>query len=139
VVFHTEGYGGRKVREGVRIQTNDPNRPWLGVVVTGMVEKFAEIIPERIKLAGPANQKLFAEVEIIPRQDYPFTIREVKALSGRFFTYKTEERNINNQKRYIILVENTRTERGRYADTLVVQTDSTIRPEIKIHVIGTLN
>jgi hypothetical protein len=59
VKFNTAGYGGKKIRESVRIQTNDPNRPWLGVVVTGMVEKFAEIRPERITLSGSAGQAAF--------------------------------------------------------------------------------
>ena len=82
----------------MRIQTNDPNRPWLGVVVTGMVEKFAEIKPERITLAGLTGQQLFSEVEIIPKKEYPFTIRELKAASGQFIKYKMEEKNTDTYK-----------------------------------------
>jgi len=36
-------------------------------------------------------------------------------------------------------VENTRTERGRYVDTIFAHTDSSIRPKIAIHVIGMIN
>jgi hypothetical protein len=104
-----------------------------------MVEKFAEINPERITLIGLANQKLFAEVEIIPRKEYPFTIRGFNAVSGRFFTYKMEKRNTDKQARYIIRLENTRNEKGRYADTIFVHTDSSIRPKITIPVIGMIN
>jgi hypothetical protein len=109
------------------------------VAVTGMVEKFAEIKPERITLIGPGSQKLFTEVEIIPRKEYPFVIRELNAVSGRFFTYKMEKRNTGKQNSYIIRVENTRTERGRYADTIFVHTDNPIRPKITIPVIGMIN
>ncbi len=104
-----------------------------------MVEKFAEIKPERITLIGPGSQKLFTEVEIIPRKEYPFAIREMKAVSGRFFTYKMEKRNNGKQNSYIIRVENTRTEKGRYADTIFVHTDSPVRPKITIPVIGMIN
>lgn len=100
------------------------------------MEKFAEIRPERISLSGSAAQPLFAEVEVIPRKDHPFSIRKVKAKSGEFIKYETNEKNVDGQKRYIIRVENTRAQAGRYVDTLLIQTDSTIRPTIPIYVIG---
>jgi hypothetical protein len=109
------------------------------VAVTGMVEKFAEITPERITLTGLTGQSLFVEVEIIPRKEYPFVIRNLNAASGRFFTYKMEEKNTGKQNSYIIRVENTRTEKGRYADIIFVHTDSPVRPKITIPVIGMIN
>jgi hypothetical protein len=136
VKFNTAGYGGRKIRESVRIQTNDPNRQWLGVAITGMVEKFVEIRPERIILSGPGGQPLFAEVEIIPRKEYPFTIREVEVASGQFIKYEMNKIYAEEQNRYMIRVENTRVEKGRYVDSLNVRTDSDIRPKIHIHIIG---
>jgi hypothetical protein len=136
VNFDTGGYGGQKVRESVRIQTNDPNMPWHQVAVTGMVEKFAQIQPERVRLAGPAGQPLFVEVEIIPRKDLPFTISQIKAKSGDFITYQLIERCTDGYDRCVLRVENTRKEKGRYLDALFLSTTSELRPTIVIYVSG---
>lgn len=132
----TGGDGGRKIRESVRIRTNDPNRPWLEVAVTGMVEKFAEIRPERVRLAGPADQPLFAEVEIVPRKDLPFTIEGVKAKKGDFIKYEWIKRCSDGHDRCVLRVENTRREKGRYVDALNISTSSALRPTIPIYVTG---
>lgn len=104
--------------------------------MTGVVEKFADIRPERVRLSGAAGQPLFVEVEIIPRKEYPFTIRKVQVRSGQFIKYEVEERSVDGQNRYVIRVENTRDEQGRYVDTLFVHTDSSFRPNIPIHITG---
>ena len=77
--------------ESVRIKTNDPNRPWIEVAVTGIVEKFAEIRPERVRLFG-RGMPLAVEVEIFPRKDFPFTIGQIKAKSGKFIRFELTER-----------------------------------------------
>lgn len=136
VNLNTEGYGGGRIRESVRIQTNDPNRPWIEIAVTGMVEKFAEIRPERVRLVGPAGSPLVAEVEIIPRKDLPFSIGEVKAKNGTFIKYELIERCTEGKNRCVIRVKNTRTEKGFYADALYIRTDSKLRPTIPIFVTG---
>lgn len=120
----------------MRIRTNDPNRPWIEVSLTGMVEKFAEIRPERVQFAGAAGKPLFAEVEIIPRADLPFIIGEIKAKSGKFIKYELTQRCADGNNRCVIRVENTRREKGRYIDTLHVLTDSKIRPYIPIYITG---
>ncbi len=66
----------------------------------------------------------------------PFSIRKVKARSGEFIRYETNEKNVDGQNRYIIRVENMRAEAGRYVDTLLVLTDSTVRPTIPVYVLG---
>lgn len=106
------------------------------MAVTGMVEKFAEIRPERVRLAGPAGSPLVAEVEIIPRKDLPFSIGEVKAKNGTFIKYELTERCTEGKNRCVIRVENTRSEKGFYADALYIRTDSKIRPMIPINITG---
>ena len=132
----TGGDGGCKIRESVRIQTNDPNRPWLQVAVTGMVEKFAEIRPERVRLTGSADQPLFAEVEIVPRKDLPFTIERVKAKSGEFIKFDWIKRCTEGHDRCVLRVENTRKDKGRYVDVLSLSTTSKLRPVIPIYITG---
>ncbi len=120
----------------MRIKTNDPNRPWLGVAVTGMVEKFAEIRPERVRLAGPAGTPLETEVEIVHREDFPFSVTEIKPKNGKFITYEKTEHRSDGKTRSIIKVKNTRMEKGRYFDVLYLLTDSDIRPTIPIYITG---
>ena len=136
VEFNTSGFGGRKVRESVRIQTNDPDRPWLDAALTGIVEKFVDIRPARMSLEGSADQSVFAEVEIIPRKEYPFTLGEIKAKNGSFFKFALTQRCADGFDRCIIRAENIRTEKGRYVDILYINTSSKLRPVIPIYVTG---
>ena len=39
---------------------------------------------------------------------------------------------------YVLTVENLKKTKGRYVDTIKFKTDSKIRPEIKIYVIGNI-
>jgi hypothetical protein len=106
------------------------------MVLTGRVEKFAEIQPPRVRIEGPSGQPLSAVVEIIPSKKYPFTLMELNARHGRYIRYKWKEIRKNGTDRYRVIIENTREEKGRYFDTLYVKTDSSIRPEIPIYVTG---
>lgn len=108
------------------------------MAVTGVVEKFAEVQPERIRLMGPAGTLLFAEVEIIPRKEYPFTIQDIKVKDGRFIRYNLQEKCRDGRGRCVVRVESTRMEKGRYADVIYLKTDSNIRPVIPIYVVGNI-
>jgi hypothetical protein len=133
---NTGGYGGKQIRESVNLKTNDPNQPWIEVAVTGMVEKVVEIRPERVRLKGPAGTSLFAEVEIIPRKEFPLTVGQIRVKNGEFIRYEVTERCTDGKNRCVIRVENTRTERGEYFDALYVHTDSKVRPSIPIYITG---
>lgn len=135
---NTSGYGGRKIRESARIQTNDKTRPGLSVTVTGLVKKFVDVRPERIRLVGPAGTLLVAEIEIIPRKEYPFTIQNINVKDGRFIRYNLEEKCADGRGRCVMRVENTRMGKGRYADVIYLKTDSNIRPVIPIYVVGNI-
>lgn len=118
------------------IHTNDPNRLKIGITVTGIVEKFAEIRPERVRLAGPAGQELFADVEIVPRKDYPFVVRDIKAKNGEFIKYEVIRSCADGDAGCTLRVENTRKEKGRYVDVLYVNTNSNLRPMFPIYITG---
>lgn len=108
----------------------------IDLAVTGMVEKFVEIRPPRIRLAGPAGTPLAAEVEIIPRKEYPFTIEDIKVKDGNFIKFAFTRRCIDGHDRCVIRVENIRAEKGRYIDVLFIKTDSPLSPQIPIYVTG---
>lgn len=110
----------------------------IDLAVTGMVEKFAEIRPERVRLSGPVGTPLVAEVEIIPRKDYPFTIEEIKVKDGNYIKYAITRRCADGKDSCIIRIENTRAEKGRYVDALYVKTDSALRPNIPIYITGVI-
>lgn len=126
------------MRESIQIKTDDPVLPWFSVGVVGQVEKFVDIQPERIQLAGPAGQPLFAEVAIIPRPEHPFRIEQIRLKNGKFIKYELTQRCTDGKNRCVIRVENTRREKGRYIDALFVDTDSEIKPVIPIYVMGTI-
>ncbi len=127
------------MRELVRVQTNDPNRPWLEVVLTGRVESFAEVRPQRVKLAGAAGAPLVTDVEIIPRADYPFTIRDISARLGESIRYALTQRCTDGHDRCIIRIENISGTAGRYGDVISVRTDSSLKPVIPIFIVGLLH
>lgn len=101
-----------------------------------MVEKFAEIRPERVRLSGQVDQRLFADVEIVPRKDLPFTIERVRAKSGEFIKYDWIKRCTEGHDRCVLRVENTRKDKGRYVDALYISTNSNLRPTIPIYITG---
>lgn len=104
--------------------------------MTGIVEKFAEIRPERVRLAGQAGQELFADVEIVPRKDYPFVIGDIKAKNGEFIKYEVVRGCADGDAGCTLRVENTRKEKGRYVDVLYVDTGSKLHPTIAIYITG---
>lgn len=103
------------------------------------MEKFAEIRPERVRLAGSAGTSLFAEVEITPRKDYPSTIQRFDVRDGSFSNYELTRRCSDGQGGCVIRMEIARTEKGRYVDTLIVRTDSPLRPDLQIFITGTVH
>jgi hypothetical protein len=132
----TGGYGGQKIKEDVRIYTNDSQQPGLFLTMTGFVEKFVEIRPERVRLFGSPGRPVTVQVEIIPRKEYPFKIRGIGAKDGQFIRYELVKTCGPGQDRCIIRIENTKTDKGRYLDAVYVATDSRIRPLIPIYVTG---
>lgn len=120
----------------MRIQTNDPDRPWISVSVTGLVEKIVDIQPDRIRLVGAAGEPISAEVVITPRADFPLNIKKVLAKDGQFIAYEWTQRCTAGTNRCVLRVSNTRKEKGRYMDALYLVTDSDLRPTIPIFITG---
>ena len=136
--MHTGGYGGKKIRENARIQTNDKTRPGLSVTVTGFVEKFADISPKRIVLSGTAGKPIKGLVTIIPKAKYPFKILSARARQGKHIKFHLTEVKRSKTKGYVLTVENLKNENGRYFDAILLKTNSKLRPEIPITVLGNI-
>ena len=132
----TLGYGGKTIREGVRIRTNDPERPILGVAVTGFVDEFAQISKKHIRLSGSVSDLLSGQIIITPQKEYPFKIVDAKARDGRNISFSIKEEVKDGNFRYVLTVDNIRKEKGNYNDVINIFTSSELRRNIAIYVLG---
>ena len=118
--------------------TNDKSRPRQDLVITGQVEKFVTINPRHINLRGNAGDTIKAKVILIPEKKYPFKILNVRAKNGKYINFRLEEIKQSANTAYEIRVENLKQDTGRYYDTIIVETDSKIRPQLDVRVYGYL-
>ncbi len=136
--MNTAGYGGRKIIEQAKIYTNDQNHGLLIVTLSGFVEHFATISPKWVRFVGPLGKTLVTQVTIKKRPEYPFKIVGMRAWKGEFIRYTLEELKDSSQPGYVLTVECTKKIKGRFTDTIYLKTDSNVRPEISIMVMGNI-
>ncbi len=120
------------------IHSNDPYMPQFALTMNGQVEPFAQIKPQHIIIRGYVGEPLRRRVTVVPSQNNPFAITEVKAKHGDNIKIAWETKETPQGKAYLVDVENIRTEKGRYYDTLYLMTDSTLKPRIPIQVRGSI-
>jgi len=123
----------------VSIQTNDPKQPVLTLTLTGKVEKFMEIRPAQARLEGQAGVPLSVEIEILQNKEYPFTILGVETKRADSIRAEVVVPCDTVTQRCILRVENLRTTKGRYAETITVRTDNGARQSFPIPVVGIIN
>lgn len=100
--------------------------------VEGNVDKFVDIKPARIRMTGQAGQDIFKEVTIVPLEKYPFKIVDAKPEKDGNIRVEVKEEKDKNL--YLLTVFNLKQKKTRYYDTIIVKTDSKIRPELTISV-----
>jgi len=122
----------------VVVHTNDPRNSVMELMVSGMVEKFAEIRPGSVRLSGRVGELVTAVAEIVPRPDYPFKIKNIRAMNGRHIRFSLAEKTAAGSTVYEITVTSTRPDPGRISDVIYVDTDSPIRPNLQVPVHGTI-
>jgi len=120
------------------VYTNDKNRPRQDLVISGPVEKFVTIRPQHISLRGFAGDPIKGQVSIIPEKKYPFKILAARAQDGKNINFKLDEIKRSNGRAYELEVENLREKKGRYYDTIILKTDSKLRPELNVRIYGYL-
>ncbi len=104
----------------------------------GQVEKFASISQTRVRLNGPAGQPVIQKVTIFPEEKYPFKITDVQINKEGDIKILLEETEQGQKKGYVLTIENLRQEKSRYFDTVILKTDSKMKPEIRISVYGNI-
>ncbi len=120
------------------VYTNDKSRPRQDLVISGPVEKFATIRPQHVSLRGYAGDSIKGVVTIIPEKKYPFKILDARARNGQNINIQLDEVKKSGGQAYELKVENLRQKTGRYYDTIILKTDSKVRPELNVRVYGYL-
>jgi hypothetical protein len=126
------------MRKKAMVHSNDPARPQLALTVSGQVDPFAQIEPEHVIIRGYAGETLHRQLTVVPSRQTPFAIKDVKAKHGNNIKIAWKAKDTPEGKTYIIDVENTRTQKGRYYDTLYLITDSSLKPKIPVQVRGSI-
>lgn len=132
----TNGFGGSRLNKNAVVYTDDPAKPRQTLIISGPVGEFAAMIPKRVVLRGIAGEPIKGMVTLMPREKYPFKITAAMARYGSKIQFKYEEIQHSEPRGYVLTVENLQSHRGRYADTIILKTDSPIRPEITVQVFG---
>ena len=131
---NTNGYGGRAINKGVRVYTNDPELSEFNLTMAGKVERFAEITPDRLVLAGYVGETMRQTVTIRTRETHPFRITDMRHRHVENLKIKLDRTDQGCCTEYVLTVENVRKTPGRYVDQIQLQTDSDINPEIRLVV-----
>ncbi len=120
------------------VYTNDQSLPRQDLVVTGQVENFVTIRPRHVSLRGYTGDPIKGTVTIIPEKKYPLKILEARPRNGKNIKIELGEVKKSGVAAYELEVENRRQETGRYYDTIILKTDSKVRPELIVKVYGYL-
>ncbi len=112
------------------------NQPKTTLVISGDVERFAMIQPNKLFLRGNAGEKLTGSVTITPEPKYPFKITGSRARIGENLSFRIDESQVDGQSKYVLSVEAVRKMPGRFFDTILLKTDSPIRSELQLTVYG---
>ena len=116
--------------------TDDPVHSVIELSVSGSVKRVVTVTPQYVRLYGEAGTALQQTVTIVPEEEFPFKILETRARDGRHIHYRLQEERSGNRLRYLLTVENRKTEEGRYTDRIELTTDSRHKPRIHINVHG---
>ena len=119
--------------------TNDPRNGESSLKIFGTVERFATISPQHVWLGGSADKPIKSNVTIVPEKKYPFKIVKSQAKIGAFIKFELKEISQSGNLRYVLVVENTKKEKGNYHDQIFLYTDSKIKSRITINVNGRID
>jgi hypothetical protein len=123
----------------ITVYTNDPQQPTISLTISGRVERFVSISPPRVTLEGPAGQPLAATVAIEPLDKHPFKILKTKAQYGKHIRYRLRTVTEAGMPKYLMTIENLKQTAGRYYDVIYLNTDSDLKPQLRVDVIGRIS
>lgn len=134
ITSDTNGYGGREFSRDIKVSTNEPNNAMFQLIIYGQISPFADIAPKSLILKGRTGEKIHETAIITPKKEYPFSITGFE-LSDELKDVVSIDIDRDNGK-YILTAKNKMKSPGQYLGKLVIKTDSSIKPEIKIFIRG---
>ena len=136
--MNTRNKGGHTIRKHATLFTNDEKNPRLQLTISGSVDKFVTIKPNRVKLRGVVGDEIKSKVTITPEKKYPFKIVKASARNGKDIHFELSEEKGDEGPVYALVIKNKRLQQGRYFDMITLETDSEIQPKLSIRVYGDL-
>jgi hypothetical protein len=124
-------------RKETKIRLNDPERPMVQLVMTGVALPFIEILPSHIvRLRGAPGEEVKGRVTFISHLPIPWKITEFRtSIPDKIeVTLKPEVPG----KEYVLEVRNKSREAGPYAGLVELFTSSKERPRLIVRVFGEL-
>jgi hypothetical protein len=126
------------MRKTAGVYTNDKAHPRQDLIISGQVENFVTIRPQSASMRGYVGDPIKGTVTIIPEKKYPFKVLNSRAKDGKYIKYQLEETKESDAVVYTLNIENLKTDAGRYYDSIIIETDSKIRPQLNVRVYGYL-
>jgi len=108
------------------------------MTIQGNVKQFVTINPNRVRITGQVGNEIKSKVSIVPQPEYPFKILEVKTERPDNIRVEMESVQKENVTEYLLTVVNLKQAKTRYSDNIILKTDNSLRPELKINVYGNI-
>lgn len=124
------------MKKNIEVFTSDPAQSRITLSISGNVLNFAKMEPRYARLVGKAGTDIKKAITITREAAYPFKILQVNARNGKDIAFEVKEFSKTDANGYILTIENKKTAAGRYADTVILTTDSHIKPTISVPVYG---
>lgn len=93
--------------------------------------------PKRIHLKGTVGKQLQKTIQIERLKAYPYIVKNVKAKDGKNLRFELKESDSGKgTDGYRLIVTNTMNTAGSYRDLITIETDSKVKPTIRIPVVA---
>ena len=88
---------------------------------------------------GRLGEPVAAVVQIVPRPDRPFKIKNIRATRGYHIRFSLADKPGADGTRYELTITSARQDAGSISDVILLDTDSPIRPTLQVTVFGMIN
>nr|NJM03708.1 hypothetical protein [Desulfobacula sp.] len=121
----------------MKVHTNDPAQPLIGIELIGQVKAFALLSPGHIELKGKPGEAVTAVMTITPAEpEADFKIAQATARDNKHIRFEVKRKNQATPAHYELIVENLKKEPGLYTDLITIWTDTSRK--IPIRVFGNI-
>jgi len=136
-VVHTKNRGGTHLNKSFTVYTNDSKKKQFKLTVSGKVRAYVEYSPRYIRFTGKEGQTLSQTIEVLPFKEFPLHIKKVTAKEGKHLRFELKPLQRKDAPQgYQLTVFNTMVSAGSYRDTIILETDSKVKPKLQIPVAG---